>query len=230
MSPIITKEEIKKELLIFCEGRDEWNFLYYWLNSEALANEEGFSRDIQLVDFEGNENLPNKLKVYRNIDNFSSVTHLMIIRDAEQNPSGAVQSIQSSLHSAGFSSPDSPAKWCFDSRNEIHIGFLPFPRLTAQPVSGTLEDLCVQILAGPDAPKYMDIVDSFLGTIESDFGSFTHKHKTQLHTYFSVSNKFTGLKIGESAKAGAFDWDNPKLDPLKDFVRCMLHKYINTKE
>ena len=76
----------------------------------------------------------------------------------------------------------------------------------------------------------MDIVDSFLGTIESDFGSFTHKHKTQLYTYFSVSNKFTGLKIGESAKAGAFDWDHPKLDPLKDFVRCMLHKYINTKE
>ena len=218
-----TKEEITKKLLILCEGIDEYFFLIQWLNSPALAHEEAFSRDIQVVNFGGNEDLPNKLKTYRNMDNFENVTHLMIIRDAELNASGAVQSIQSALHSAGFTAPASPAKWCFDSANEIHIGFLLFPQLTAHPVSGTLEDLCVQILAGKDTPTYLAEIDQFMDDTAAHHGAFTHPHKTKLHTYFSVSNKFTGLKIGESAKAGAFDWANPKLDPLKDFVRQMLN-------
>ena len=213
---------ITKKCLIFCEGIDEYFFLIYWLNSKALANEEGFSRDIQVVNFGGNSDLSDTLQSYRLVENFSSVTHLMIIRDAEQDSHAATQSIQSALHSAGLTAPDSPAKWCFDSANEIHIGFLLFPQLTAQPVSGTLEDLCVQILAGNDAHDYLAEITPFLQNISACHGSFTHPHKTKLHTYFSVSDKFTGLKIGESAKAGAFDWDNPKLDPLKDFVRCML--------
>lgn len=220
MSVIKGEKEIKAELLILCEGRDEVNFLYYYLNNKAFTNEEGFSRDIQLIDFGGNNDLSKKLKIYRGMNNFENVTHLMIIRDAELNPSGAVQSIQSALHSAGLMYPDSPAKWISDK--DMHIGFLLFPQLTAQPVSGTLEDLCVQILAGNDVHDYLAEITPFLQNISARHGSLTHPHKTKLHTYFSVSDKFTGLKIGESAKAGAFDWDNPKLDPLKDFVRCML--------
>ena len=214
---------ITKKCLIFCEGIDEYFFLIYWLNSKALANEEGFSRDIQVVNFGGNSDLADTLQSYRLVENFSSVTHLMIIRDAEQDAHAAIQSIQSALLFAGFTAPDSTAQWCLDSANGIHIGFMLFPELTANPVSGTLEDLCLQILADSDAPQYLAEIDPFLQNISAHHGRFSHPHKTKLHTYFSVSDKFTGLKIGESAKAGAFDWSHTRLDPLKDFVRHMLN-------
>ncbi len=216
------KKRIHKECLIFCEGRDEYNFLVSWMNSSALAHEEGFSKDIQVIDFEGNENLYNALASYKVMDNFCSVRYLMIIRDAERNAQGAVQSIQNSLHRNGFLYPQTPAQWIYDTDNDINIGFLLFPSCSLQLENGTLEDLCLQILAKPDAPQYMSRIDSFLDDLEAHHGKFTHKHKTQLHTYFSVSNKFTGLKTGEAANAGAFNWAHQKLAPMRDFLRQMF--------
>ena len=45
-----------------------------------------------------------------------------------------------------------------------------------------------------------------------------HEHKSRLHTMFSVNEDYIGLKIGESAQAGAFDWTNPLLNDLRDLI------------
>ena len=221
--PKHNKKSILKQSLIFCEGRDELHFLIAWLNSKPLADLPGFADDIQVVDFHGNNDLYPELASYKAMDNFNTVHHLLIIRDAEQNASAAVQSIQSALHRNGFTFPDSPAQWIHDAQNDIHLGFLLFPSCNSRPVNGTLEDLCLQLLAGKDAPEYMNRVDSFLAELETWRGKFSRKFKTRLHTYFSVSDKFTGLKIGEAAEANAFDWSRKELDTLKDFVRQMIH-------
>lgn len=61
--PRKTNTKILKENLIFCEGRDEQEFLIQYLNSTALSYESGFSNDIQVIDFGGNSELARKLAV-----------------------------------------------------------------------------------------------------------------------------------------------------------------------
>jgi hypothetical protein len=53
---------------------------------------------------------------------------------------------------------------------------------------------------------------------------FPHEFKTKLHTYFSVTDDYVTMKIGEAARAGAFDWNNDKLSTLKDFIMEGLQK------
>ena len=163
------------------------------------------------------------LKFYRDIGGFDSVTHLMIIRDAEQDVAQAIRDIQSALRGNGFQAPESPCQWLYDSENDLNIGFLLFPTCDANPTEGMLEDLCLEILAVTDAPICMEEIDSLLPRLEARRKkALSHEPKTRLHAYFAVSDSYVGLKLGESAKAGAFNWGDTRLAPLKEFVRCMI--------
>ena len=53
---------------------------------------------------------------------------------------------------------------------------------------------------------------------------FQREFKTKLHTYFSVTDKYVSLKIGEAARAGAFNWSSEKLTPLKRFLLELMEK------
>ena len=221
--PKIERDRIKKEKLILCEGRDEENFLIAWLNSDELSNEPGFSNEIQVLNFEGNSDLSRQLEKYKKMDGFDSLTHLMIIRDAEQDLDGAVKSIQSALSNNGFQVPEESCKWIYDNENDLYIGFLLFPACDKNPTAGTLEDLCLKILAKSDASACMEEVNIFLERLEKEHGkNFSHKFKTQLHAYFAVSDDYVGMKIGEAAGAKAFNWSSSELEPLKNFVRNMI--------
>ena len=219
----IERDRIKKNKLILCEGRDEEIFLISWLNSDDLSNEPGFSNEIQVLNFGGNSDLSRQLEKYRKMDGFDSLTHLMIVRDAEQDSDGAVKSIQSALSNNGFQVPEESCQWIYDKENDLHIGFLLFPACDKNPTIGTLEDLCLKILAKSDASVCMEEVNIFLERLETEHGkNFSHKFKTQLHAYFAVSDDYVGMKIGEAASAKAFNWSSSELEPLKNFVRFMI--------
>ena len=199
----IERDRIKKSKLILCEGRDEENFLISWLNSDELSNEPGFSSEIQVLNFEGNSDLSRQLEKYRKMDGFDR--------------------IQSALGNNGFQVPEESCQWIYDKNNDLYIGFLLFPKCDNNPTAGTLEDLCLKILAKPDASVCMEEVNVFLERLETEHGkNFSHKFKTQLHAYFAVSDDYVGMKIGEAANAKAFDWSSSELEPLKNFVRNMI--------
>ena len=63
------------------------------------------------------------------------------------------------------------------------------------------------------------VIEKFMYELGKRHGrEYPHDFKTKLHTYFSVTDKYVSLKIGEAAKAGAFNWNSPKLLPLKNFL------------
>ena len=220
----IERDKILKKKLIVCEGRDEELFFVAWLRSDALSDEPSFVNDIQILNFGGNTDLPTKLEKYRKMDGFGDVTHLMIIRDAERDANGSIQSIQGALKRNGFQVPEAPCQWVHDDENDLEIGFLLFPTCDGKPTEGTLEDLCLRILAEPDAPVCMDEVNRLLSRLENEHGKiFKHKFKTQLHAYFAVSDDYVGMKVGEAASAKAFDWGSVELEPLKNFIRHMIY-------
>lgn len=212
---------VEKRHLILCEGRDELFFLIAYLNSAHLSATPGFSEDIQVMDFGGNNDLLEQLKVLKITPGFDEVKTLLIVRDAEKDANAAIQQIRTALEKNAFTAPDGPHRWVRDEENNgIHIGFLLFPDCHGTPVAGTLEDLCLSILNQPDATELLEDIDGFLDRLEGGLGrEFAHRFKTRLHTYLAVSDKYVGMKIGEAANAGAFDWSNKKLTPLRDFIQ-----------
>lgn len=210
---------IHKNHLILCEGKDAWKFLVRYLNSSALKENPFFSEDIEVFDFGGNENLSNYLTALKGIEGYSDVVSLLIIRDAELNAQKAACQVQSALRANGLEVPDMQGQWTKDIPKTC---FLLFPALGTDERSGTLEDLCLNILDDTVAETPLEEIDIFVEHLEqSRRQTFSHRHKTRLHTYFSVNNKFVSMKVGEAADAGAFDWSHPNLDPLKDSLSKM---------
>ena len=63
----IERKKIVKPYLLLCEGRDAEGFLINYLGSKALAKDQRFSSEIQVLDFGGNEYLSNFLMSLKNI-------------------------------------------------------------------------------------------------------------------------------------------------------------------
>ncbi len=65
----------------------------------------------------------------------------------------------------------------------------------------------------------MENVDKYLVDVKSQRKKdFRTTHKNKLHTYFSSTDSFVGMKIGEAAKAQCFDFSHVNLDFLKNAV------------
>ena len=213
--------KIVKQNVIFCEGVDERNFLIYYLNSEEMKEYPIFSNDIQVIDFGGNEELKSKLELLRISPGFNQIKFLFIIRDAESDAKKAVAQIRSSLRKNGLPVPKGPGEW-ESAEDGITIGFLLFPTCDDTADAGTLEDLCLSILKQPDHFTMTEEIHKFLEHLRREYQrEFPHEHKTKLHTYFSITDKFIGMKIGEAANAQAFDWNSPNLEFLKNFLLKM---------
>ena len=218
--PRKTNTKILKKNLIFCEGRDEQEFLIHYLNSAALSYEHGFSDDFQVIDFGGNSELKQKLAILQNMEGFNSISSLLIIRDAETDATAACREIQQALINNNLSVPKAPHLW---EGQALKVGFVLFPTCSNELKNGTLEDLCLTILSDPCANGTLEEIDLFLNQLEHRRQkTFSRIFKTKLHTYFSVHNNYVSLKIGEAAAAGAFDWNNIALEPLKDFLQEIL--------
>lgn len=87
--------------------------------------------------------------------------------------------------------------------------------------------MCVKLLHDvPEEAVQEVILDSsqqFLKNIaDIRQREFRRKHKNLLHTYFSATDKFVDKKIGEAAKAGAFNWRSPELAELKNFLSKLV--------
>jgi hypothetical protein len=48
------------------------------------------------------------------------------------------------------------------------------------------------------------------------------RFKNQLHTCYSATDQFVGMKVGEAAKSNAFDWESPILDPFRKHLLEVL--------
>lgn len=208
--------KILKEHLILCEGRDAKEFLIAFLNCEALAGTPVFSKDIQVMDFGGNEQLAQHISILKNMEGFESVKSLVIVRDAERNQEGAIDTLRATLKNCGLPVPEVPYQI---AEGQIKTGYVLFPTCDADVRQGTLEDLCLSILAENNNEAILAEIDTLIQTLGDKYDrKFPHEFKTKLHSYFSVTDDFVALKIGEAARANAFNWYSEKLIPLRSFI------------
>lgn len=212
-----TNTRIWKPHIILCEGRDAEEFLIAYLNSSALSDIPSFSTDIQVMDFGGNSELSSFLLMLTKMEGFNTIKSILIIRDAEQDPQRAILDIKSALFHADMAVPPTVLTW---SESNVKIGYLLFPTLNSTTEKGTLEDFCLQILKEERSPAVLKQITEFMQQLSSeDLRTFPRPFKTRLHTYFSITDPYVSLKVGEAAKANAFDWNTPLLLPLKNFLQ-----------
>lgn len=206
--------------LILCEGKDAQRFMIYYLNSKALADNKQYSEAVQVEDFGGNEQLSSALKLWSKDPEFLNLKSLVVLRDAETDAQSAVDSIKSAFRKADLPVPACPHQ--FETDGSLKTGFLLFPECSSNLKNGALEDLCLSILEESEVSGISEI-DGFLSDLEKrEIRTFPRRFKTRLHTYFSITDDFVSLKIGEAAKAGAFDWNSSKLDQMKSFLEEMV--------
>lgn len=208
-----TRFKIEAPCLLLCEGRDEARFLIEYIQF-LLREVDKVYDNIQVENFGGINELSKKLKTLGNMESFEKVKKIAVIRDAETDWAGALSSIAFSIEAAQipgdlflmehyiFPGKDDEGHW----------------------QNGTLEDLAIKILKKSyDGEAPTDFLVTASKNLLGDIVGQRHmklprKHKNLLHMFFSGTDKFVDLKIGEAAKAGAFNWEADELQNLKKFL------------
>lgn len=202
-------EEILPNMgLLLVEGADEKYFFIRACDAYGKNN-------IQVMDFGGITDLPNFLKILNKMPNFQEVKALAIVRDAETDASKAICDIQYALQSINLPAPNQPFEQIKTNSLSIEFGIFPGQKNGSVWENGTLEDLCLKTISDKVllslAKDYVDKADVH--------NHISHKHKARLHTWLSGNDRYIGMKIGEAAQAGAWNWQSQAMIPFKDLMQ-----------
>ena len=227
---MLENKEIKPNTkhLILCEGIDEKLFFMWFLDyfkKKSICDYDKYN-EIQLEDIGGNEDFVKQLGVWKLVSGFDNLKTVGIIRDAETDSTAALQAIQNCFSCNNMPPPED----CFEltgSKDGIKtvFGILPSTKTNSKWDNGTLEDLCLRVLKDPRSLEKINSISKYLDRAQEDFEyKIRHMHKAKLHTFFSSNEPFIGLKIGQAAQSGAFDFESDVLVNFKKMFDDMVNR------
>ena len=194
--------KILKPNLLVVEGHDDELFFNALVKHLNLGN-------IQVLPIGGKTKLRENLKVLAISPGFSDATSLTIVRDADDNPKGAFQSIQDALRSADLPSPTKPFELC-GQEPQVMAMILPEERKT-----GALEDLCLNSVAD-DAIIYC-VEKHFSCLAEQKISLPQNPAKAKVQVFLGSKEK-SGKRLGEAAQAGYWPMDS---DAFAQIRKCL---------
>ena len=211
-----------KPYAICCEGADEYYFLCWYLEYLIKNEPDHFQDRYCILDLGGIDEMKKRFSSIRKIPDYSSVRSLLFVRDAETDVQGTIYGLCSSMKREwGI---ESNATGAFKTGTDrVKVGFYLFPDqdLYGAFKNGTLEDLLVQLYKLPpeeviSVTALKSKTDVFIRELEKSRNKqMKTVHKNRLHLLLDCTDSFVGLKIGEAAKAHAYDFGHPLLDGLK---------------
>lgn len=206
--------EIKEKKLILAEGKDAFLF--------CIWAYQGFgATGIQVLNFGGVTELSSFLELIRGVPNYEALETIVIVRDAERDAIAAVSSIKTSLKKAKLPVPSKSYEFAGSCPKVAYIifpGFIEGTKESKSLSNGTLEDLCLELVK---EDEIFECVNQYIQCLKSKRQDVRRLHKAKLHTYLAGKNDFVGLKIGEAARVGAWDWNHAKLEPFKQVILGM---------
>jgi len=202
-------EQITKSKILLVEGADEVYFLIHFLKAVSLGD------TIQILPYGEIKRFKDFLESLKKLPGFSGVESIGIMRDADENPSSAFQSVTDALEKAGFDKPNEPLKTV---GNSPKITIMIIPNIK---IRGALESLLLETV---DDDSTMICVNDYIKClIENKVLSKENTSKiakAKLYSYLAAKRK-AGLKIGEAAKAEYWNFDSPVFEQLKNFLRML---------
>lgn len=212
--------EIEKPYVIVCEGNDDLLFLgcyLHFLDKTELIEEKKF----KIIKTDGVDNIPKNMKLFKNYDHYEDMKGFLFIRDADNNPAGAVDSMIGNIRDVWGVNLERTGNFKMDAEN-VKLGFFIFPGLDnfGNFRKGTLEDLCTETFKPVIGNNHniLDLVKEHMDKLKDIGIHFKTPHKNQLHLCLDSTNDFLGDKIGESAKKHAFDFSSDKFSILKERI------------
>jgi hypothetical protein len=202
-----------KPHLIICEGADAMHYLISILRH--FIGEDDRFENYQALDFGGISDLYSYLVNLQKLQGYENVKTITVIRDAEKDAQSALASIKGAFSNAGFVCADGVNK--VSAEGTPRTGYTLFPSCGENLENGTLEDLCLRALSKDNSKDVLLKSD----TAVKDF-CFKRPHKNRLHAYFSLTDEYVGMKLGEAAGALAFDFNCPEIKSLRQFLSQML--------
>jgi len=204
---------IEKDKIILVEGADAYFFFMWAYQAFGVPG-------IQVIDFGGINDLGQYLKTFKELPGYEKASTILIGRDAEKTADGAVKSIKTALKKNGFAVPERPFTF---AEGKPRVAYMLFPGfdLSSEGSSllpGTLEDLCLSTTEGD---LIHACVDLYVDCLKSKGITLADIQKTRLHAYLSGKKNFAGLKLGEAAKAGAWNWNHNNLNPFRAIIKAM---------
>ena len=198
--------EINKDKQLLVDGNDASWFFSALLQELSIA-------EIQIQNYGGNDELRGFLKQFSKAPGFSErVKSLGIVRDAENTPKGAFQSVLSALRTAKLPVPKSPSKLT-NTRPQVSVFIVP----DAQ-TNGMLETICLRSVEDDPA---ISCIDEYFSCLEERLGFLpSNMEKARLQAFLS-SRKKVHRMLGIAAKQGIWPWNSPAFESMKDFVKAL---------
>lgn len=201
--------QIHHSNVLVVEGYDDEFFF------EALFKEMGLN-NVQIYNIKGKNNLKDRLTALSKTSGFETVINLGIVRDADNNPKAAFQSICSAIKSAGLHVPKSPLIPA-GKKPKVIVHILPDAKR-----SGMLEDVCLETVRADPA---MICVEQYFQCLKKQKKIIPRnkisKAKVQV---FLASKKEPGKRLGEAAKAGYWLWGSESLNETRNFLKKISSK------
>ena len=204
---------IDKKKIIIVEGNDEKYFMIQLLLNKRIS-------DIQIIDSGGIEELAICIDALKGIEGFDGVTSILILRDSEDSAQSEIDSVNYRLIEAGLIKKNIEP-FTISNQNGYNIGFGLFPGKDEDGKlydSGTLEHLCLRLFK---EKSNNELIKSYTMDFQAKNKAFSHPHKNELHAIFSFTDNYVGLKIGDIAKKGGFDFDSLYLKPFLKMINKM---------
>lgn len=190
---------IKQAKLLVVEGADDARLF------NALLRHIGVS-GIQVLNAGGKDNIRQMLKVIKQSPGYSKVSSIGVVRDADANAGSALQSVQDALRDANLPSPDAPLSLAGTDRR---VAVLIAPHGES---SGTIEDVCLESVAGDAA---MGCVQGYFSCLNNNGVEQPGNMRKAEAQAFLASRERPGLRLGEAAEAGYWDFEHAAFDPFK---------------
>jgi hypothetical protein len=205
--------EIQKTKLLIVEGNHERDFFNAWFFHLGIS-------DIQVMPIGGKTKLAVNLKALIKQTNYISVVSIVIVRDADDNPAGAFQSICSALENARLPVP--PVGEKFIIRDGLKLAVVITP---GNDRSGALEELLLETtIADPlssHAAIYIDQAVANLNENHDRPAPLAHKHgKAKIHAFLATFEE-PDKDPGKAALSGVWDFNHTALFPIRTILEQM---------
>ncbi len=206
----MAKEQVKITAthLLIVEGKDELGFFRAFNKHHKVS-------DVQIIPIGGKTQFKAQLNAVVNLSDFSNVTAIGIIRDADDSEKSAFDSICSALSVNNLAQPLEISSFI---ESEPAIGILIMPT-NNEGTGRMLEDVCLAAVMDDPASSCVD--DYFKCLSEAEI---THKDKDIAKAYlhaFLASRKVPDLRLGEAAQKGYFDFNHAVFQPIKAFLETL---------
>lgn len=198
--------EIIKDYILIVEGIDEKFFF------NALLDHMGL-KEIQILPIGGKTKLKPNLKALVLSPNFKTVKSLGLVRDADDDPSSAFQSVRGALQSVNLIAPSQPLERV---GNDPQISIMILP---GNDRPGDLEVLCLDSV---DKDSAITCVEQYFECLKKQSVPMPKcMSKAKVHT-FLASRQEADRRLGEAAQAGYWPLDDLVFEQMKSFIQALV--------